>query len=277
MAQESAFTPSIWPTVKNVAVGIVMSVIGVGIVQNGIGLFHEAPLLMIFGIALAVVGPIMTIASFFGKRGGYGPCPVCQVPLEANSGDARNMLCAGCGAYVDVAGDKLVTADLNKISNEARYGFAAPTPWPEIGSATGETISFPTSAPDYLRDKLQELLTVKQRGARVLEAKWPPGCCVCGKPATRTEPFAKKVKYADATKLVKAFDETATLLAPAVPYCNEHRDGIDFDNVTFHSVGSGGSMSYGVRFRSLAYREAFRKLNPWPWCGMVPPKPPKAA
>ena len=36
-------------------------------------------------------------------------------------------------------------------------------------------------------------------------------------------------------------------------------------------------MSYGIRFRSLAYREAFRKLNPWPWCGVVPPKPPKAA
>jgi hypothetical protein len=58
---------------------------------------------------------------------------------------------------------------------------------------------------------------VRQRGPRVLEAKWPAGCCVGGKPATRTEPFAKKVKYADVTKLVKAFDETATLLAPAVP------------------------------------------------------------
>jgi hypothetical protein len=36
-------------------------------------------------------------------------------------------------------------------------------------------------------------------------------------------------------------------------------------------------MSYGVKFRSLAYREAFRRLNHWPWVGVVPPKPPKAA
>ena len=86
MAQESIFTPSIWPTVKTVVVGIVMSAIGVGIVQNGIGLFREAPLFMILGIALVIVGPVMTIATLFGKRGGYGPCPVCQVPLEASSG-----------------------------------------------------------------------------------------------------------------------------------------------------------------------------------------------
>jgi hypothetical protein len=271
MAQESAFTPSIWPSVKSVAVGIGMAAVGAGILWNGAG--DGGALLMIIGIVLVGGGVLVTLASLMGKRGGYGPCPVCQVPLEATTGDAKNMLCAGCGAYVDVAGDRLVLTDPNRTQAEARFGYAAPTPWPEIRTATGETISFASSAQDYVKDKLQELMSTRQRGTRVLEAKWPDGCCVCGKPATRTEPFAKKVKYADATKLVKAFDETATLLAPAVPYCNEHRDGIDFDNVTFHSVGSGGAMSYGIKFRSLAYREAFRRLNPWPWVGLVPPKP----
>lgn len=272
MAQDSAFTPSIWPTVKYIAVGIGMAVVGVAILWNGAG--DAGALLTIIAIALVLVGALVTIASLMRKRGGYGPCPVCQTPLEAISGDAKNLLCAGCGAYVDVAGDRLVVADPNQTRKEARFGFAAPTPWPQISSATGETISFATSAQDYVTDKVQELM-VKQRGTRVLEAKWPAGCCVCGKPATRSEPFAKKVKYADATKVVKAFDETATLLVPAVPYCDEHRDGIDFDNVLFDSVGSGGAMSYGIKFRSLAYREAFRKLNPWPWPGLVPPKAPQ--
>jgi hypothetical protein len=269
MAQQSTFTPSIWPTVKNVAVGIGMAAVGVAILWNGGG-----AVLVLVAIAFIAIGALVTIASLIGKRGGYGPCPVCQLPLEAMRGDAQNLLCAGCGAYVDVAGDRLVLTHPNRTQKEARLGFAAPTPWPEISGATGETISLATSAQDYLMDKAQELM-VRQRGTRVLEAKWPAGCCVCGKAATRTEPFAKKVTYADATKALRPFDQTATLLAPAVPYCDEHHDGIDFDNVRFDSVGTGGTSSYGIRFRSLAYRDAFRKLNPWPWVGLVPPKAPK--
>jgi hypothetical protein len=30
----------------------------------------------------------------------------------------------------------------------------------------------------------------------------------------------------------------------------------------------------GIKLRSLAHREAFRQLNPWPWPGVLPPKRP---
>ena len=270
MRQESVFTPTIWPTVQGLAAGAVMTVLGVGIVANGFGLVAAGGLVfMIFGAAMALGGPLVIFVSLTGKRGGYGPCPVCLVPMKADFGDATNLLCVGCGTYVDVKGDRLVPADLNKVSEEARFGFATPTPWKDIRNGTFDTINLATSAQDFAQDKLQELL-MKDHGTRVLDARWPTGCCVCGKPATRTMPFAKRVTF-----VAKTFDEKATLLAPAVPYCKDHSDGIDFDRVSFASRGD--HHSFGIRFRSLAYREAFRKLNPWPWAGVAPPKPPPTA
>jgi hypothetical protein len=61
--------------------------------------------------------------------------------------------------------------------------------------------------------------------------------------------------------------EPSQLIVRDVPYCNQHQDGIDFHIVTFASRGH--DVEFAMRFRSHAFREAFRELNPWAWNCMV--------
>jgi len=58
-------------------------------------------------------------------------------------------------------------------------------------------------------------------------------------------------------------DQTIRLVAENVLHCNEHSSGIDFGRVTFATPISYSV--YGLRFRSLAYRNAFRAINAGTW------------
>ena len=129
---------------------------------------------------------------------------------------------------------------------------------------TSSTVAF--SAFDYAQDKLTELM-MKKAGNRELDAKWPAMCVVCRKPATRRDTLVVPVTVGGQYR-----DSKATLIARDIPYCAEHKGGIKFENVS--NFGSrGGSMSFGIKFRSLAYRDQFFALNPWNWAGLLPLKP----
>ncbi len=231
----------------------------IGGLQNG-----ETAFIVIGGIFSlgALIGvPYMIWDLFVSPRGGYGQCPVCFNSIEARSGDDQDLLCAGCGTYLDAKIDRLETIESGRTTDKPF--FAAPTPWPEVRGVVSSTVAF--SAFDSAQEKLTELM-MKRAGVKLLNAAWPPGCCVCRRPATRKDQYVLPVTLAGQIR-----DTKATLIANDVPYCDEHKDGIAFDRVSFNS-GTAES-SYGILFRSHAYRESFRKLNNWTWAGLVP-KPP---
>jgi hypothetical protein len=229
--RESAFARSWIPGAKFLAGGAFLTALGVYMLAAGLS--GEGIALLVFGAAMAFGGPIMILTVLVSKRGGYGPCPVCRTSIEAGPGEDRELLCGGCGAYLDVDGDRLVTIETNRTYESPR--FAAPTPWPDVDCVVSSTIAF--SASDYAMDALSDLMK-KDLGVRVMDARWPPGCCVCGRQVTRRDQLSLTVKMAGVAR-----DKQATLVVRDVPYCSEHKDGVEFSTVSFASkVMTGGFM-----------------------------------
>lgn len=235
----------------------------IGGLQEGEMAFTVVGGLLSLGVLIILPAGILNL--FVSPLGGYGKCPVCGSFIEAEAGDATELLCAGCGAYLDAKIDRLETIEPERVMEKPL--FAAPTPWPDVRGVISSTIAF--SATDYLQDKISEF-AAKKDGVKLLNARWPAGCCVCGHPATRKEQYALPVTMAGAYR-----DTKATLVANDVPYCDKHRDGIAFERVVFNS--GSNEKSYGILFRSHAYRESFRKLNPWNWAGITPKATPNTS
>jgi hypothetical protein len=261
--RESAFETSLLPADKMMAAGAVVTAICVPLRLGGLS--GGQWLFIIIGGCGAIAGPMVLLVPLFTKRGGYGDCPVCQTKIEAMTGDARDLLCGGCGAYLDVDGEHLATIEPGRTNPTPL--FAVPTPWPDVRNVLSSTIAF--SASDYVTDAVWDALA-KKSGTRVMDAHWPPGCCVCSRPATRKDQLSLNIKMAGAAR-----DTLATLVVRDIPYCAEHKSGIDFGDATFDSRGH--ERAYVLRFRSHAYREAFRALNPWQWQGMVTAREPVPA
>jgi hypothetical protein len=221
------------------------------------GLSGSNLLLIIIGGAAAICGPMMLIAVPFMKRGGYGPCPVCHTSIEALDGGAQNLLCGGCGAYLDVNGLRLVTIP-NDRSHDTPF-FGAPTPWSDIRGVISSTVAL--SASDYVADVITDAIK-KDKGVRIAEPDWPRGCCVCCAPVVRRETYSSEIRMAGNIR-----DSRAKLVVTNVPYCAEHRDGIDFGTVDMASADH--ERTFAIRFRSHAFRKAFRALNSWSWDTMI--------
>jgi hypothetical protein len=264
--REAPFVKSWLPTLKMIAAGIGVTAIGVPVLAAGYS--GSNLLLLILGGCATIAGPMMLIALPFMGRGGYGPCPICNTQIEALGGDAQDMLCGGCGAYLDVEGNRLITIPHDRTNETPK--FAVPTPWPDIRGVLSTNVAL--SASDYVSNVVSDAIR-KDKGTHVMEARWPRGCCVCGGPVQRRERFSMTVTMAGNMR-----DSKAALVVPDVPYCDRHRDGIDFSSVTPDSRGNDSH--YAMRFRSHAFREAFRELNPWRWESMIvtapsPGAPPK--
>lgn len=259
----SPFTKSWLPTLKLIVAGIAATAIGVPLLL--VGYSNMNPLMLIFGAAATISGPIMLISLPFAGRGGHGRCPVCETQIDVPGGRAQDLLCVGCGAYLDLEGDNLITIPHQRM-HDTPY-FAVPTPWPHIRRVLSSTIAF--SAQDYIANVITDAIR-KDKGTYVMDARWPPGCCVCGGPVKRRERFALTVTMPGNIR-----DSKAEIVVPNVPYCAEHKDGIDFANVTPDC--DAYEERYAMRFRSHAFREAFRELNPWRWDGMIAAQPSAAA
>jgi hypothetical protein len=96
-----------------------------------------------------------------------------------------------------------------------------------------------------------------------MEADWPKTCCVCNRPADQGEQIATSVKIPWNFGILNLGEKKVTLVAKDVPHCREHQKGAAFDRIEM--ISDGRSMPFGLKFRSLAFRNEFRKLNPWPW------------
>jgi hypothetical protein len=186
------------------------------------------------------------------KLRGRKSCPVCDGPIDTATKSSA-LLCKGCDSYLDLVEGALQRTSENKL--DSHHVFGTPTPWTDLRAITFPTIFAPMV-------QLTDLALTKKAGVRVLDARWPDGCCICGKPATRRERQARVVIFPREWGIFNIGSQKATLVAD-VPHCGEHAGGAVFDRVSFAILA--GDPDFGLCFRSLAYRNAFRKLNPWPW------------
>lgn len=200
-----------------------------------------------------VIGGVGIIAHFlpiFVGFGGKGPCPVCSGEIEVMLGKESYIFCKNCGEYLEAGYKKLWQMDVNHIADDA--AFAAPIPWNDLNFATSPTISLPISGPP-----VDPSLMNKKGPDRILTAKWPKVCCVCGKQAIRKESISEVV-IKPPEGVIKGRDEQITLIAEGIPYCDKHTKGVRFGRI----ISLEG---WYLKFRSYAYRNKFREMNPWQW------------
>ena len=138
--------------------------------------------------------------------------------------------------------------------------FAVPTPWSDLWGVTSNTIAF--SVEDYLRDALM----TKKEGDRVLEANWPPRCCVCSEEANHTESVDAEIVLPP-SRGIHVRKREVKLIASGIPHCANHSKGVSFGS---DNRGQPTQLVFGLLFRSYSYRNEFWKLNPWRWPGDVP-------
>lgn len=194
-------------------------------------------------------------SSFLGlvKR---GICPVCGAPIAINWGFSSMMLCQNCGDYLEVAEKKLRQMDPTLVTPQP--AFAAPTPWTDMQAPRFGAISFD------MESAVTEMILTKKEGVRVLDAKWPAVCCVCGKSATREETTTARFIFTP-PGLFRLQDKEATVIAKGIPHCAEHKDGTRFERARLSTPEQ--ETIVGLFFRSYTYQIQFRKLNPWKWLG----------
>lgn len=169
------------------------------------------------------------------------------------------MLCPNCGDYLEVVEKKLRQMDPTLVTPhcQAGLGFAAPTPWTDMQAPRYAAISFDKES------ALTELILTKKEGTRILDAKWPTCCCVCGKPPTREETTTARFIFSP-PGLIRC-DKEAVVIAKGIPHCAEHKDGAQFERAMFSTPEQ--ETIVGLFFRSYTYQIQFRKLNPWKWRG----------
>lgn len=212
-------------------------------------------IVVIIGGLMLLCGPIMVLAGPFMPRPGYGNCPSCgkELIFTLKEGDPGS-LCPQCAAYTRVQGDRVQLEAIGATHEKPVY--AAALPWGDIAGVHQNTISF--SAQDYLTDTFNGWLAKKEQ-VRVLD-QWPRMCCVCGGNPTRNQDHAVTVL------LMGRMRETQCVIAAkGVPYCADHKDGVDFAKPDYAMgifAGSSAPHSFAIKFRSHAFREGFRKLNP---------------
>ena len=227
---------------RNLALAAGLGVGGFFMVQT------DETVVVIIGACMLLTSPFLLLMPLFMGMPGRGLCPECGGAIEAQTARATNLLCRGCVSYLDAGEGKLRRAA--STSTSVMPIFAAPTPWDDLNLIVFPTLGFSA------QDKIQDALTTLAAGTRVMDPAWPQGCCVCNEAAVRFDTVMRKVAKPGAV-----FDKEITLVLKDVPYCGQHKDGISFDRVS--SDTPGAEDGFGLKFRSLAYRNAFMAVNPW--------------
>lgn len=215
------------------------------------GVQTSETIVVIIAACCLFAGPVAVIAAPFLPRPQSGPCPLCGAKMyRFGQTEDTVLVCRNCAACSTTANAKLTLVPLGNVADKPVY--PAALPWDDIVDRTQKTIAL--SAQDIVADKINDLIT-KNLGLRVLD-KWPPGCCVCGAPASRNEDTALEVMIKGHARETKA-----TVVARGVPYCGKHKDGVAFARFDFAALPFQDP-GFGILFKSHATREAFRKLNP---------------
>jgi hypothetical protein len=185
-------------------------------------------LCLVGGIGLAV----FALGSLLAAKdlAGTATCPRCQATLEEIELNHTDdpEFCSKCRAAYLV--DKRVLTVLADDYVHPKPGFPAPV--------TGETI------------------------------RWPEGCCMCAKPATRgieakahdgqTGTNAAVAAAGLALGSIAVRTGGGTTYTMRIPHCAEHDDGAKLE------IASANKPPLQIRFRSYAYQRRFLELNPKP-------------
>jgi hypothetical protein len=239
---ETPLKPSVLLLVRNLAIAVGCGVGGYYLVQT------EETVLIIIGACLLFTAPLMLALPLFMGLPGRGPCPDCGGTIETMGSRDTNLLCRGCNAYLDAGQGKLRHSDPQRI--EAQPTFSAPSPWSDITNVVYSTIAFSAS------DVISDAFTTRGGGTRLLEARWPAACVVCGGAPTRRDAMTREI-----SKPGNIVDTKIMLAAKDIPYCGQHKEGVIFERVDSATPGASGC--FGLKFRSLAQRNAFMRANPW--------------
>jgi hypothetical protein len=220
----------------------------------------ENPLIMVLAVLFSVAA-LLAFPSFLymlvsAGIGGKGPCPMCDAAVETMFGRELNLVCKHCGAYLAGANQEFCLMDDRCIAAEPT--FAAPTPWNDVLVVKGRSrFRYATDVADLTREAL-----TKEEGLRVLSAVWPNQCCVCGIPAVRRETITCRAEL-QANSAVNIRHREANISADGVPYCADHKEGVAFGVIRF--ANAAHETGFGIKFRSLRYRNLFAGENPWRW------------
>ena len=229
---------------KSLSIGVGIAAVGVAIAVLG-----DSTGAMVGGGVVVLLGLGALIGTMSGGLGGVGSCPRCSAEIIATSKNESYKLCPGCREYLTI-NDGLVS-QMDPSSIASAPVFAAPTPWVDLKAVTY------TPAGSF----------VTGGEVRLLHAKWPNVCCVCGEPASRVEAGSYDV-YKWNGELVRVNQRRITLQFEGVPYCDVHSKGFTLEKISFPSKGNDISdvkEDLALLFRSYAYRNKFLELNPWPW------------
>ena len=245
---ETAVTFSLAATLKHIAMGLVVCVIGVVMFQA------DVTLIWVLGALFAVAGAGMVVMLPFTGGVHVAPCPLCGTQIEVFSKTGEYLKCAKCLEYFEASGGTLRQMDEAHVADEPK--FEAPLPWWEdLRAPTGATITI-GGPQDYISDRLQEAVLTKKIPDRTVAAVWPDACCICGAKPTRYESLAQQVNAGPGGAVAGVRDQKLVVRVEGIPHCDQHEKGVRMSE----SPGECGRLLF---FRSYAYRTAFRRANPW--------------
>ena len=166
-------------------------------------------------IGIALIPAVIALILFYMAVGGAGecPCPACGKPLTGLSTGANDGV--------------LCRQCLQYL--EGKNGQL----WPTDDARIADSPSFASLIPEQFA--------------------FPPGCCVCGKDATRKIPVTLYTTNASSAVTQSTIGLTSsTRTTVEVPHCADHKDG---------AILTGTKDKPHIKFRSYPYLRAFCELN----------------
>ena len=189
---------------------------------------------------------VVLVMSLFAGFGGNSTCPLCATQLHLDSALANSLFsCPECNGYLEGKRKKLLSVETERVLQEPTFGVKLP--WNDLDLVVSATVD-PSAVP----------IVSKKGPQRELPAVWPDECCACGGGVTRRETYTRNITKA--ARGAQLRDEEVLLVANDVPYCDEHDRGVAFATLLVYGQSA---RRLQLIFRSHAYRNKFRALNPW--------------
>lgn len=245
---ETTVTFSWIATLKYMAIGIFVGALGLLMWQADVALIR------LIGVVAIVAGCGLVVTLPFTGGVHTAPCPVCGTEIEVMMKSGRYLKCTNCLEYFEAADRTLRQMDETHVADEPRFEVRLPW-WDDLHAPTGATITI-GGPQDYVSDRLQEAIFTRRIPDRTVSASWPKACCVCGSTPTRYEALAQQVNVGP-EGVGGVRDRNVIVRVEGIPYCDQHEKGATFST----SPGECGRL---LIFRSYAYRNEFRRVNPWP-------------
>ncbi len=179
---------------------------------------------------------LMAIAGIYHAfTAGSAPCPWCGKTSSVPMGSNSYHKCVECGEYREGTGNRLGRTEKTHVAEEPRFSVGLQPPGGGI----------------FMSPSVSAAVPMKSNKTVNLELKWPKGCCVCGKPAKNKETIKKAVSQDKMAGVVQSI----STIELQIPHCGEHSGGAALDI-------SAEERGLSIKFRSYAYRNKFRDLNP---------------